>query len=164
MKRIWAPWRMKYIKGGACRGKECFLCRMAAAQDNGPDNLVLLRTGLSLVVMNRFPYTNGHLLVAPLRHVAWLEDMTLPERTEMTELTVKGLRILKQHVQPQGFNVGLNLGSAAGAGLAGHVHQHLVPRWDGDTNFMPVLGETRVIPQSLPDLWKQLKPAFATAR
>ncbi len=163
MERIWAPWRMEYIKGGACRDGECFLCRISGDQDADPANLVLFRTGLSLVVMNRYPYTNGHLLVAPLRHVAELEDMTLEERTEMTELTVKGLRVLKQFIQPQGFNVGLNLGAAAGAGLEDHVHQHLVPRWAGDTNFMPVLGETRVIPQSLPELWKQLEPAFTTS-
>ncbi|MBN1269808.1 MAG: HIT domain-containing protein [Kiritimatiellae bacterium] len=160
MKRIWAPWRMEYILSEEHDG--CFLCRAAEGKDDRA-SLVLKRGETCFVVMNRYPYNNGHLMIAPYRHVGELEAMTREERAEMMELASQATRILGETIHPDGYNVGLNLGAAAGAGVADHAHLHIVPRWNGDTNFMPVLGETKVIPQALlelhdllQDTWKRI--------
>lgn len=154
---LWAPWRIEYILGHKEEG--CFLCDKLNAGDDVA-RLILHRGAHCFVIMNRYPYSAGHLMVAPYRHVAMPGEMTLEERTEMTELTTRCIAILEQALKPHGFNVGLNLGKAAGAGLKDHIHQHVVPRWTGDTNFMAALSAVRVIPQALEELYGQLQPLF----
>jgi ATP adenylyltransferase len=153
MNRIWAPWRLEYVRSGDDDG--CFLCR-AVAEDGDRENLLLLRGLKCGVIMNRYPYNNGHLLVFPYRHVAEIADLERDERLEMMDLIDQSIEKLKAVASPDGFNVGFNLGKVAGAGLEEHLHAHIVPRWNGDTNFMPVLGDTKVIPQSLMDLYDEL--------
>lgn len=160
MKRIWAPWRMEYIL--QARQPGCFLCDMIPS-DADRDHLVLKRGEQGVVVMNRYPYNNGHLMIAPYRHVDAPESLSKEESAELWSLTTLSLRVLKETIRPDGFNVGINLGKVAGAGLEEHLHVHLVPRWNGDTNFMPVLADTKVMPQGLWDLWDRLKPAFDKA-
>jgi ATP adenylyltransferase len=143
---LWAPWRIDYIRGDKEQG--CFLCRMFA-ETIDRENLLLHRGATCAVLLNRYPYNSGHLMVAPLRHVANLGELTTEETLELGALTVRALEALKKAMNPQGFNVGFNLGEAAGAGLKEHLHQHIVPRWNGDTNFMPVLGGPRVMPEAL---------------
>ena len=154
---IWAPWRIEYILGEKEAG--CFLCRMFAEQDDR-SNLLLKRGKTCAVVMNRYPYTSGHLMVTPFRHLENLKDMTPEERIEMTDLCIEAVEILKAELKPDGLNLGYNLGAAAGAGLKDHIHQHIVPRWVGDTNFMPVLADTRVMPQALLEQYDVLRPLF----
>ncbi len=156
-KTIWAPWRIEYILSEKDGG--CFLCDMFAA-DNDRDNLILRRGETCAVVMNRYPYTGGHLMVTPYRHLENLKDMTPAERLELTDLTIEAVEILKAELKPDGLNLGYNLGAAAGAGLKDHIHQHIVPRWTGDTNFMPVLADTRVMPQALMEQYDALRPLF----
>ena len=156
-KTIWAPWRIEYILGN--KDEECFLCRMFA-EENDRENLVLRRGKTCAVVMNRYPYTGGHLMVAPYRHLEHLQDMTPEERVEITNLSIEAVEILKTALKPDGLNLGYNLGAAAGAGLKDHIHQHIVPRWTGDTNFMPVIGDTRVMPQALMEQYDVLYPLF----
>lgn len=156
-KTIWAPWRIEYILGD--KEEECFLCRMFA-EKNDRENLLLKRGKTCAVVMNRYPYTGGHLMVTPYRHLAHLGDMTPEERLEMMDLTIMAVEILKAELKPEGLNLGYNLGAAAGAGLKDHIHQHIVPRWVGDTNFMPVIGDTRVMPQALMEQYEALYPLF----
>ncbi len=137
----------------------CFLCDMIQ-ENRDRDNLVLLRSEQVFVVMNKYPYNNGHLMIAPYRHVALMEDVTDDESLALMQLTRQAVTALKTVIHPDGFNIGINLGKSAGAGLKDHLHVHIVPRWNGDTNFMPVLAETKVMPQSLPDTYDQLLPAF----
>ena len=159
MNQLWAPWRIDYILSPKDQG--CFLCTiLAQAQDQDRANLVVHRGRTCSVVLNRYPYIGGHLMVAPYRHVDSLPGMTAEERAEMMELASRCVEILKTTMNPQGFNVGINLGAPAGAGLKDHIHVHVVPRWVGDTNFMPVLGSTTVIPQALEDLYDALHPHF----
>lgn len=158
MKQVWAPWRIEYILGPKESG--CFLCDLIAS-DQDRAHHVLHRGATCVVVMNRYPYTGGHLMVAPYRHVAGLENLTPEERTELMTLTSRSVEILRKVMNPQGFNIGINLGAAAGAGLKDHLHQHIVPRWVGDTNFMPVLGGTTIIPQALDELYDALRPHFS---
>jgi ATP adenylyltransferase len=141
---LWAPWRIEYIKGP--KSRECIFCA-AAARD--PDARVVDRGDLCLTMLNAFPYAAGHLMIAPMRHVADLDACEPGELDELMALTQRALRGLRQIASPDGFNVGLNLGKVAGAGFADHLHLHVVPRWDGDANFMPVLADTRVIPEAL---------------
>jgi len=155
MDRIWAPWRLEYV---SCPDKEdtCFLCEAAdTADDRG--RLVVWRGEQCMCVVNRWPYNNGHLMVAPYEHKADLDELTDEELLEMMHMLRRCKSALAASMNPAGFNLGLNLGTAAGAGVAGHLHWHIVPRWDGDTNFMPVLTDTRVIPQSLDALWELLR-------
>ena len=154
MKRIWAPWRMKYILKSQKKG--CFLCDICRSNKDKM-NLVLKRGKLNFLLLNRYPYNNGHLLVTPYRHVDSLEQMIADEMAEMMEMASMACKTLRKSLHPDGFNIGLNIGKAAGAGLKDHVHLHIVPRWEGDTNFMPVLGEVKIIPQPLDKLWQQLK-------
>ena len=158
---LFAPWRMDYIRslGGQKRDDPgCFLCEAAAADDEAVrrDRLVLWRTEHVVVLLNRFPYANGHLLVAPRRHMADLEELTGAELADVGAQTVEAVRLLKGAVSAQGFNVGLNLGRVAGAGVPGHLHQHVVPRWGGDINFMHVIGDVGVVPETTGRLWAEL--------
>ena len=157
---LWAPWRIPYIKGLE-KSEGRFLCRDLAHPEQDDENLVLWRTGKCLVVMNRFPYNNGHLLIAPVRHIGDLDDATEAEMLELIKLVRESQRALSMTINPHGFNMGLNFGRCAGAGLPGHLHIHVVPRWDGDTNFMNVCTDTDVISQSLADLLVELKQASA---
>src|SRR3954471_17230019 len=165
MDHLWAPWRLSYIaapkKPGA--GDECFICRGLAETDDRA-NLIALRTPRSAVVLNRFPYNNGHLLVAPLAHKAALSDLDSAELLELQETLRRMIAVLDRAMNPDGYNVGLNLGKVAGAGLPGHLHWHVVPRWHGDTNFMPVLTDVRVIVQSLEALYDLLREELGGAK
>ena len=157
MKHIWAPWRIEYIKIAKQDG--CFLCRYFENQ-NDQENLLLARGKLCAVVMNRFPYTGGHLMVCPYRHISDLSDLSDAEHLELMHWTTRSVEILKKHMKPEGFNIGINIGEAGGAGLKDHLHMHVVPRWLGDTNFTAVLNDVRVVPQALEALWLELKPSF----
>jgi ATP adenylyltransferase len=153
---LWAPWRIPYIRGIG-KHDDCFLCSNVSHPEQDDENLVLWRTPKCIVVLNRYPYNNGHLLIAPLRHVASLGETDEGEMLEMMKLVREGQRALTLSIRPHGFNVGINLGRCAGAGLPGHLHIHVVPRWDGDTNFMNVCGDTRIVSQSLIELLAELK-------
>lgn len=152
--RLWAPWRLDYITSAASLpptplpADTCFICQGLAATDD-PAHLIAHRTPHSVVLLNKYPYNNGHLLVAPLHHVASLDELDDATLLDLQHT----LRLMQQHLdrimKPDGYNIGLNLGRVAGAGLPGHLHWHIVPRWNGDTNFMPVLAQTKVISQSL---------------
>ncbi|MDD4335419.1 MAG: HIT domain-containing protein [Desulfotomaculaceae bacterium] len=158
MKQIWAPWRMVYI-GGDHGGEKCVFCEKVES-DEDEKNLILLRGDKTFVILNLYPYNNGHLLIIPKRHVGDIEDLTDEEMTELFQMTRKMVRVLRSY-NPQGFNVGINMGRAAGAGIPGHFHIHVVPRWVGDTNFMPVFGDVRVISESLEGTYKKLKESLA---
>jgi ATP adenylyltransferase len=164
MDQLWAPWRLAYITRDEPpqAGDECFICR-GLAESEDRKNLVVLRTNLSAVLLNRFPYNNGHLLVAPRAHKGRLDELSADETLDLQQTLTRMVQILERAMRPEGFNVGLNLGKVAGAGLPGHVHWHVVPRWNGDTNFMPVLGDVRVIAQSLDALYDLLSKALASA-
>jgi ATP adenylyltransferase len=159
MQHLWAPWRMAFIKAPKPSG--CFLCDAAAADPaTDADHLVLARSNTSLVMLNRYPYNNGHLMIAPHAHLANLEELPPATAGDVMRLTQRSLRVLRQVLSPQGFNLGINAGKIAGAGVADHVHQHVVPRWDGDTNFMPVVAQAKVLNESLTVSYQQLRPAF----
>jgi ATP adenylyltransferase len=154
---LWAPWRLSYVASAKAPAKDdpCFICKGLKEQDDRK-NLVVLRTALSLVMLNRFPYNNGHLLVAPRAHKGKLSDLAPDEMLELMETLRRMVALLDELMHPDGYNIGLNLGHAAGAGLPGHLHWHVVPRWHGDTNFMPIVGNTKVIAQALDDLFDLL--------
>ena len=154
---LWAPWRMKYIR--AVKPSDCFICQIIK-ETSDAENLILLRGEYTLLLMNRYPYNSGHLLVAPYRHIATFQELTLDEQQEISSFTQIALHALQSLMNPDGFNMGINQGAAAGAGLEDHLHQHIIPRWNGDTNFMPVVGQTRVIPQLLEEQYQQLKAAI----
>lgn len=176
--RLWAPWRLGYVAGNreadaalieptAWRDgadHSCFVCRAAAAYADEDEahrrHLVVVRNEHTIALLNRFPYGNGHLLVCPLRHVATLDELTRDERLEGLESIAQFTRLLTRLINAEGFNIGLNLGRVAGAGVPGHLHWHLVPRWAGDHNFMPVTAATHVISQSLDELWAAIHEAF----
>jgi ATP adenylyltransferase len=145
MKHLWSPWRLEYLT--VPKGDVCIFCH-AAQDDADRENLVLLRGKQAFLILNRYPYNNGHFMVVPYVHVPSLEDLDAPVLTEMMLLLNQGLAALRKTMAPEGFNVGVNLGQVAGAGIEDHVHIHAVPRWVGDTNFMPVVGEMRVVPQT----------------
>lgn len=159
-KNLWAPWRMKYIND-LNNPQDCFLCHYGKVASKDEENLILWRTDLALTCLNRFPYTNGHLLIAPVAHKADLQELTDAEMLELMQMVTRAQQTLTKAIKPQGFNVGLNLGRCAGAGLPGHLHFHIVPRWEGDTNFMAITGEVRVIPQALADSYQLLRTAAA---
>ena len=158
---IWAPWRIEYIQSLAGDDDSCFLCRYRDEPSKDSESLLLWRGRECFAVMNRFPYTGGHMLVAPLEHVAGLEDLTGAAMCEMMEMVRDLQSALTRAIGAHGFNVGMNIGRCAGAGLPGHLHLHVVPRWNGDTNFMSVLGDIRVIPQALTQLYEQLQEVSA---
>ena len=156
MKHLHSYWRIEYVKAPKEAGE--FANPFVKIPKNPDDRAVHIvhRGELSYIVLNKFPYSPGHLLVVPYREVATLEALTTQERTELMDHLVLGQSLLEESVQPHGFNIGFNIGSAAGAGIPRHLHAHIVPRWDGDTNFMPVLGETRVLPESMDRMWEKL--------
>lgn len=158
MERLWAPWRMSYVASTEAPPDD-FICH-ADQSDKDRENLVVLRTELSIVILNRFPYNNGHLLVAPRRQIAELMEMTDEELLDCQRVLSRMIETLRKFMRPDGFNVGLNLGRAAGAGLPKHLHWHIVPRWAGDTNFMTLMADARVIVQALDELWLQLRQAM----
>jgi ATP adenylyltransferase len=157
MDNLWAPWRLSYVAAARpLEGEDpCFICR-GLAEQNDRANLIAFRGERSVVVLNRFPYNNGHLLIAPNAHKATLDELDAAEILETMDTLRRMMRRLDALMHPDGYNVGLNLGRVAGAGLPGHVHWHIVPRWNGDTNFMPVLADTKVIVQSLDALYDRL--------
>jgi ATP adenylyltransferase len=160
MRQLWAPWRVEFIKGKKQPG--CFFCEAAAAGAERDAELhVLARTEWSLAIMNRYPYNNGHLMVAPRAHLAALEQLPSESAVDLTRLTQRALRALRAVLKPDGFNLGINQGKVAGAGVADHVHQHVVPRWDGDTNFMPVVAEVKVMNEHLDASYRAIREGFA---
>ena len=159
--KLWAPWRMEYIKREIANESEsCFLCDKPNSEDS-EKNLILLKGKLTFVVMNLYPYNNSHLMICPYRHISDFTALYKEERSESQEVISGCIKILTKHMKPEGFNIGLNIGKAGGAGIEEHLHWHLVPRWIGDTNFMPVLGNTKVIMEGLTDSYRKLQPDFA---
>jgi ATP adenylyltransferase len=154
--RLWAPWRLQYIKGS--KPEECIFCAKPALDDQSA--LIVRRGERCFVMLNAFPYTSGHVMVAPYEHAADLAALDEPTTLELMQLTQESIKAIRVAYSPEGFNVGANLGTVAGAGIADHVHMHVVPRWEGDTNFMSVIGEVRVLPESLEDTQRSLKKAF----
>jgi ATP adenylyltransferase len=157
MRHLWSPWRLEYLT--TPKAGECVFCSAAEGTDDR-ENLVLLRGERVFLVLNRYPYNNGHFMVTPYAHVPSLEDLPDSTLTEMMVLLNRGLGALRAAMHPDGFNIGANLGKVAGAGVEDHVHLHAVPRWTGDTNFMPVIGDMRVVPQTWLQTYDQLKAAL----
>jgi len=157
MEHLWSPWRLEYLTAPKIDG--CIFCHAAAGSDDR-QNLVLWRGERAFLILNRYPYNNGHLMVVPYAHASSLEALDPPTLTELMLLLNRGLAALRAAMHPDGFNVGVNLGRAAGAGVEAHVHLHVVPRWAGDTNFMPVVGDTRVVPQTWLQTYDQVKAAL----
>jgi ATP adenylyltransferase len=158
--RIWAPWRLEYVKDAAKdNDDECIFCAKPAADDDEA-NLIVHRGEHCFVILNLFPYTNGHLMVAPYEHTAGLQDLDAETLAEMMALAQNAMRRLEEVYSPHGYNVGFNQGRIAGAGFEHHIHMHVVPRWGGDTNFMPVLADTRVMPQTPQQSYEALRGGF----
>jgi ATP adenylyltransferase len=155
--RLWAPWRLEYIKGP--KPEECIFCAGPGAGEDAA-KYVVRRGEHCFAMLNAFPYNNGHLMVSPYRHVPSIEELDEPELLELMTLTQASLTALRAAYQPEGFNLGVNQGKIAGAGVEDHFHLHVVPRWSADTNFMPVIGDTRVLPQSLEDSYRDVTKAF----
>lgn len=160
MERLWTPWRMEYIKSAGAEAQGgCIFCDLPAKGDDEAVYIVA-RTDRAFAILNAYPYNPGHLMVAPFRHIGELEGLEESELLETGRLLQRSIRALRDVMQPQGFNLGMNLGRIAGAGLPDHLHWHVVPRWDGDTNFMPVLGQTKVLPELLEETYGKLRPTF----
>jgi ATP adenylyltransferase len=157
--RIWAPWRLRYVKN-AKTSTECVFCAKPDAGDDR-ESLIVHRGERAFVILNLFPYTNGHLMVAPFEHVGRLQDVDPEVIAEMMDLAKQAMSRLEAVYDPEGFNIGVNQGRVAGAGVEGHIHLHVVPRWAGDNNYMPVLADTRVMPQSLEESYDALEGGFA---
>ena len=154
MEHIWAPWRMEYILME--KGKGCIFCDKPR-EDSDETNYILYRGEKNFIILNNDPYNPGHLMVAPFRHVGRLEDLADEELWEHFQLVTRCTKALGQELNPQGFNIGINVGKVAGAGVEGHIHTHVVPRWQGDTNFMPVISDTRVMPEALASIFARLR-------
>jgi ATP adenylyltransferase len=160
MEYLWAPWRIKYIEKIISSGDEsCIFCDKPA-ENKDAENFILYRSELNFVIMNRFPYNSGHLMVAPYRHVAALDELNGEELNEHYKLVARCSSVLKKIMKPDGFNIGMNIGRVAGAGIDKHIHSHIVSRWNGDTNFMPVIAGTKVVNESLEDTYCKLKGEF----
>ncbi|MEB3778987.1 MAG: HIT domain-containing protein [Desulfurococcales archaeon] len=157
-RNLWAPWRMTYIKGHD-RSGECVFCR-APSLGESVESLIVYRGVNAYVILNKFPYNSGHLMIVPYRHVPSIEDLTMDELSEIGMLVKASLRALRRVYKPHGFNIGVNIGEAAGAGIAEHVHVHVLPRWVGDTNFVTTFAGDKVIPQSLEEAWSSLRPVM----
>jgi len=157
MERLWSPWRLKYVTGASGDAPPCIFCNTT---DPGRDDLLLVRGRVTYVILNLYPYNNGHLMVTPVRHVANLASTTSEEQAELMRLTRHAEIALTEAYTPQGINIGINLGRPAGAGVVDHLHVHLVPRWNGDTNFMTVVGNVRVLPEDLAATAARLRPIF----
>jgi ATP adenylyltransferase len=151
---------MEYINASHDENVTCIFCELLNSGDD-EKSFILARDGSAFALLNAYPYNSGHLMVAPTRHVGELTELTGDELADASRLQQRSVRALRDEMQPQGFNIGMNLGRVAGAGVPDHVHWHVVPRWNGDTNFMPVVGATRVLPESLEDTYRKLKPRFA---
>ena len=164
MQRLWSPWRLAYVTSTSMPSTDCIFCRVSIPQqsvdDPSRDDLVLAQGRACYVILNLYPYNNGHLMVVPRRHIASLTLATAEELSELMQFTRDAESALTEAYRPEGINVGINLGRAAGAGIADHLHVHLVPRWTGDTNFMSVVGQTRVLPEQMDDTAKRLRPIF----
>lgn len=159
MKHLWAPWRMEYIGGEQPPG--CLFCRVIEDPDDKDAGLVVWRPEGAIVIMNKFPYNPGHTIVAPKAHVPGLEDLDDNQTTQLMRAVRRTIEVLRGTLTPDGFNVGANIGRAAGAGIPDHVHLHVVPRWDGDTNFMPVIDDVKVVPEALAQTAAKLREAFS---
>jgi ATP adenylyltransferase len=163
LERLWSPWRMDYIRRGSDADADgCIFCDLpAAGEEQDEANHLLARGQVSFVLLNAFPYNPGHLMAAPYRHVGNYEELTADELAEMMKFAGRAIRGMREESGPHGFNLGMNLGQVAGAGIADHLHLHLVPRWGGDTNFMPVVGQTKVLPELLNETYRRLHPWLA---
>jgi ATP adenylyltransferase len=163
MDYLWTPWRYQYITSAAGQPGECVFCAAGRQADDDRRSLVVHRAASNFVILNRFPYTSGHVMVVPYLHIATPEE--LPEETlmEMMRLTRDAVKHLRAVYRPEGLNLGMNVGQSAGAGIAGHVHMHVLPRWTGDTSFMTATSETRVLPEALDTTWEKLSAAFGAA-
>ncbi|MBN1695731.1 HIT domain-containing protein [candidate division WOR-3 bacterium] len=157
MKRIFAPWRYKYISNPNSEG--CIFCNAASSNDDRKSG-VLFRGKFTFVIMNKYPYNNGHIMIAPYNHTGDFEELSDKEMLEMSTLIQEWQRVIKKAMKPEGFNIGMNLGRIAGAGFENHLHYHLVPRWSGDTNFMPIIGQTKVVPISIDDAYDLLLEVY----
>ncbi|OGV49901.1 MAG: HIT family hydrolase [Lentisphaerae bacterium GWF2_52_8] len=160
---LWAPWRIEFIrsKKDGC----CFLCdKRRPDSESREEELVIFRGKTVFVILNRYPYNSGHLMIAPYRHIGDISELGVAERRELMDITIESKELLSKLMRPEGFNVGFNLGLAGGAGVADHIHMHVVPRWQGDTNFMPVLCDTRIVPESLVETARLLRSAWPKAR
>ena len=162
MERLWSPWRMQYVSDSGNVGG-CIFCDHLASGDDLEAH-ILLRGQRAFILLNAFPYNTGHLMIAPCRHVGELHDLDPLELQELMELSARAVSVIGEAMNPDGFNLGMNLGEVAGAGVPGHLHMHVVPRWGGDTNFMAVVGETKVLPEMIVDTDAKLRPLFAIAR
>ncbi|MFC1921416.1 HIT domain-containing protein [Chloroflexota bacterium] len=157
MKHIWGPWRMEYIR--AEKPKGCIFCEKPK-EDNDTENYILYRGESNFIIMNSYPYNPGHLLVVPYRHLDSPEKLTKEERSEHFDIISHCVEVLRQELGPEGFNLGMNLGKVGGAGIDDHVHSHIVPRWQGDTNFMTIVSDVRVVPEALAATYEKLKEKF----
>ena len=157
MKRLFCPWRIKYITSE--KEKECIFCKKPS-ENRDEENLILLRGKFNFIILNLYPYNNGHLMIVPYEHTNDITKLGLEVLTEMMEFLQMSVDALKETMNPHGFNIGFNIGEVAGAGIAEHLHMHVVPRWNGDTNFMFVLGETKVIPEDLRSTYRKLRPVL----
>lgn len=154
---LWAPWRIEYIKQPKEAG--CIFCTKPA-ENQDEKNFIIHRSKTSFVIMNFYPYNNGHLIIVPFRHISEITELTADEKLEMMDLLASSEAALQQTMSPHGFNIGMNLGEVAGAGVKDHLHFHIVPRWNGDTNFMPICGHTKVVSEGLAETWEKLKKVF----
>ena len=157
-KILWAPWRLEYITD-ASKNEGCIFCQKSKEKDDKA-NLIVHRGKTAFVIMNKYPYNNGHLLIVPFKHTDEMSSLNDEEKLELFDLLRYAQDVLKEVMKPQGFNIGMNLGRLAGAGIIDHIHFHIVPRWGGDTNFMPIVGHTKVISEALEQTWEKLKRAF----
>jgi ATP adenylyltransferase len=158
--QLWAPWRLQYIES-ADKTDGCIFCTFpAAGEERDREHLIVHRANRAYIILNAFPYSNGHLMVVPFRHTARMEEYEDDEMLDVMRLTRLGIALLRAAFKPDGFNLGVNMGRVAGAGIADHLHWHIVPRWNGDTNFMPVMADVRVIPESLSEVHRRLRAAL----
>ena len=163
LQRLWTPWRRSYVRGEDNRSGGCPFCELPGGSTDDAETLILHRGEQAYVILNAYPYNPGHLMIVPFGHLPDLDDLDRDQLHEMADLSQRAVRALRASVAPEAFNIGFNLGGVAGAGIADHLHQHVVPRWAGDTNFMPVIGHTRVLPELLEETYGRLAPAFADA-
>ncbi len=165
MERLWTPWRMQYVTSATGDDIDCIFCAALEERNEAEReelrSHVLYRGARVFVILNAYPYNTGHLMVAPNRHVGEIDELDEQERRDLMELTSTATSLIREAMSPHGFNVGMNLGRVAGAGVPGHLHVHVVPRWGGDTNFMPVVGNTKVLPEMIADTDAKLRPLFA---